>query len=279
MLVSVIIPLYQGNHYMNQLVTMLNNNYLSLNESPHSMEVIFVNDSPMITVEFDEIMPLFDYQIITNRCNMGIHGTRIQGLNKCNGEYVLFLDQDDLIADDCIYSQINSIGNNDFIISNGYIKELDGSKRAIFESINHQKCSLNLLFHYGYTNPIISPGQTLLKKNIIPYEWKEHIFRNNGADDHYLWLLLLEEKRSGAINERYLYTHVATGSNTSLNIQGMCASNMELINLLEGKVSEKKLNMLRRRVLYNASSNHNIFTKLKYIDVALTRKKFAKLKR
>lgn len=277
MLISVIIPFYKGNEYMKQLVTILNENYLYLSKTNNNVEVIFVNDSPTVSIKFDKVLPLFDYKIINNKHNLGIHGTRIQGLKKCNGDYVMFLDQDDLITEDCLYSQIITIKDYDFIVCNGYIKELDGSLNLIFKSLRHQQCCLNLQFHYGYTNPIISPGQVLLKKNIIPKEWTNYSFKNNGADDHYLWLLLLEEKRKGTINENCLYTHVATGNNTSLNIQGMAASNLELISLLQDKACKHNLDMLRRRVIYNASCNHNIITKLKFIDVALTKYKYSKL--
>ena len=67
MLISVIIPFYKGNEYMKQLVTILNENYLYLSKTNNNVEVIFVNDSPNVSIKFDKVLPLFDYKIINNK--------------------------------------------------------------------------------------------------------------------------------------------------------------------------------------------------------------------
>lgn len=279
MLVSIIIPFYHGNQYVNRMIDMINRNQKTVSsESGINLEVLVINDSPTTPVEIDYQKCGFDLRIVNNEHNIGIHKTRARGLDLCNGEYVLFLDQDDIITDDCIFSQAKHIDNFDFCISNGYILEKNGDRKAIFESINHQKCALNLDFHYGYTNPIISPGQVLIKKSCIPSEWKNNCFVNNGADDHFLWLLLLEKGNRGTINIEKLYTHVATGNNTSLNVQGMCASNMELIGFLKGIASPKKLRMLKRRTLYYGNHPEKLITKLLFFDVGINRKRFMRAK-
>lgn len=277
MLVSIVIPFYHGNKYLNQIMSMMRNNSNRSQKNGIDLECVIVNDSPDDDVQLVIDDFPFTVQIVNNQVNMGIHKTRIHGLEKCKGDYVLFLDQDDYISDDFIVSQVLAIGTSDFVVSNGYIQEMDGRKRPIFNSLAHQRCCLNLDYHYGYTNPIISPGQVLLKRSVIPDEWKKHFFTHNGADDHYLWLLLLENGQRGTLNEKCLYTHIATGTNTSLNVDEMCKSNMELVDLMSSIATKKRLKMLKRRSLYYGSNPERLFTKICFADVGIARRRFSRL--
>lgn len=274
--ISVVIPFYYGNAYIENLIKMLNRNYLALQEDI-AMEVLFVNDSPEEAIDFGSTSPLFKHRIINNIKNLGIHETRVRGLEQTEGEYILFLDQDDMIADDYLYRQSKNVCGYDFSICSGNFLLEDGSKKPIFVNRTHQMFCLDLDFHYACSNPIVSPGQVLIKKDVIPVEWKSTYLKNNGADDHLLWLLLLENNRNGVINDECLYTHISTGSNTSLNVDGMCASNLELIGFLEGKVNSKKLKQLRRQTLYYASHPEKVFTKIKFWDVGLRRKRYERI--
>lgn len=274
MTISVIIPFYYGNQYIDNLLCMLRRNQSELSKEKIGLEVVIINDSPSENVVIEEDLEEISILIFNNKQNLGIHKSRVNGLEKCHGDYVLFLDQDDLISAQCLLSHVLRIGNADFSVSNGYLLEINDLKKPIYTGEKHQNCCLNLDFHYGFNNPIISPGQVLIKKEAIPMQWKDHIFKNNGADDHYLWLLLLEQKKRGVINTDFLYTHVSTGNNTSLNIQEMCASSREMITLLKGIAKRNRLHMLERRVLYYSSNPEKLLTKLRFIDVALTRMYF-----
>ena len=99
--VSIIIPIYKGNGYIESLLNKIEKNY---QESQKEIEVIFVNDYPdeeiIINGQYD-----FKIEVINNKVNQGIHQTRINGLKKALGKYILFLDQDDEISDFFIKSQ------------------------------------------------------------------------------------------------------------------------------------------------------------------------------
>lgn len=270
MKVSIIIPFYYGNKYINKLLNVLNNNYIILNKNLNvTMEVIIVNDSPNEIINIhDKDRYTFDLLIESNTTNIGIHKTRIHGLNISTGDYILFLDQDDDISNDYIYSQMSKIKEKDFIISNGFSENNTKQKIDIYKNLRQQKLCLDLMCHYCLTNPIISPGQVIIKKDAIPNEWIEYSFLNNGADDHYLWLLLLEKNKKGEINENKIYTHKFTGENTSLNENLMTESNFELLNQLHGKISKWKYILFKRRLCYwkNKINKKNYFM---YLDAAL----------
>lgn len=279
MKVSIIIPYYNGEKYLSKLLHILNINYHKLAQISCEMEVLLINDSPWNEIVVSNLQYDFTLKIINNEKNSGIHKTRVNGLLHAEGQMILFLDQDDSISEDAILSQVVHLKDFDFVICNGYYEYENGEKREIYQNENHQACCLNIDYYYGYDNPIASPGQILIKKEVIPSDWIRHSLTANGADDYYLWLLLLENNRKGAINPDRLYTHVYTGNNASLNLKVMTDSDKEVITLLQGKVDPQRLNKFKRRVDYYSSNYDNIFTKIKYLDVWYNRRKFGKLKK
>ena len=76
---------------------------------------------------------IFKIEVINNKVNQGIHQTRINGLKKALGKYILFLDQDDEISDFFIKSQLEHIGDADLCIANG-IMESENGKCLIYKN-------------------------------------------------------------------------------------------------------------------------------------------------
>ena len=71
-----------------------------------NIELIIVNDSPYDIVEIPKIKIDFSFKIIDHEINSGIQQARVTGLKACSGDYVLFLDQDDVLVDDALLSQV-----------------------------------------------------------------------------------------------------------------------------------------------------------------------------
>ena len=70
------------------------------------LEFILVNDSPEEEIELETFKEYsFEYKVVVNERNMGIQKARINGLENSTGEYILFLDQDDEILPNYIFSQ------------------------------------------------------------------------------------------------------------------------------------------------------------------------------
>ena len=72
------------------------------------LEFILVNDSPADgSLEEDELIrnyvpdQAFELTAVNHTENQGIHAARLTGLSKAQGEYILFLDQDDAIFRQC----------------------------------------------------------------------------------------------------------------------------------------------------------------------------------
>ena len=268
-LVSVVVPYYHGSRYLSGLLQTLSRNADTLREEYDAeMEVILVNDSPEESLFIARELP-FSLNILVNPENSGIHRSRINGLKGANGEYILFLDQDDRIIDDCLVSQIGHIGKADFVIGNGYDEEADGGRHLIFTDQKQQICAADIRCHYYYNNLIRSPGQVLIRRRSIPDYWMEQKLRNNGSDDAFLWILMLCQGRKAAINENVVYEHVYTGENSSGDDSAMLRSQLEVAEYLRGIASPAGMKAFSRRAKYYCTSGR--LQKLKYFDVGIAR--------
>lgn len=231
--ISVIVPIYKGEKYIPNIYKMVSENYTTLNQTNKSkIELIFVNDCPQEPVKFVESTKSKDFvmKILQTDINRGIHGARSYGLQFASGEYILFLDQDDEIKPYYLLSQINILrqGEYDAVVSNGMINNY----KKIYATYQEQIEILSMEQYWNKGNRIISPGQVLLKRASIPTEWGKNILENNGADDYFLWMLMLKKKRQFVANTRVLYYHNPSRTDSSVTAECMQRSFIEVIELL-----------------------------------------------
>ena len=273
--VSVVIPYYHGSRFIPQILQMMSRNAEVMRQGCQAeMEVLIVNDSPEEELRIEKPVP-FKLRVLTNPENSGIHATRVHGLREAEGEFVLFLDQDDRITDICLESQLRHIGTADIVIGNGYDEEPGGGKHLIFSNARRQQAAASLNCHYYYNNLIRSPGQVLIRKSAIPEYWSEQIMTNNGSDDAFLWILMFCKGCKAVVNEDIVYEHVFTGENASGNDASMLRSQMEVTEYLKGIASPIGLWAFRRRAAYYCTdgSRHRLL----YPDVGLLRMLYSKL--
>lgn len=232
--ISIIVPFYNGNKYLNKIKSMVYNNLQTLG-TKMAIELIIVNDSPWVSINkslFNKENDGFSMQFVELRENIGIHGARVQGIKASSGKYILLLDQDDEISDNYLKSQLNSIGDSDVSVSNGF-RYIKNDKKKIYINQQSQK-KIKSIFYYAYLeNRILSPGHCLIKRDSIPTEWMQYKLSRNGADDLLLWILMLSKKRRFAVNPEYLYKHIDTGNNTSNNDNEMAKSTYEVCNIIK----------------------------------------------
>ncbi len=254
--ISVITSVYEGNRYLPALCGMMARNAGTLGERA-SLEYIIVNDSPWEKVVLPESDGSFSLSVIDNPENCGIHRSRIRGIAAAKGDYVLILDQDDAIEDDCLLSQLEAIGDRDVVVSNG-VKELDGGDKRIYRDRWKMSLVNREIIYLLAANQIVSPGQCLLRKNAIPAAWLENPMEKNGSDDLFLWLLYLERGTRFALNPRSLYVHKQVGDNLSNDLRKMCESDREMCEILErkGLLSPRSLGRRRRMVAFIAASGY-----------------------
>lgn len=155
-LVSIIVPVYNTREYLEQCVTSL------LSQTYGNIQIILVDDGS--TDGSDSICDAFvarDSRIqVIHQKNQGVSAARNRGLEKAQGEWVVFVDSDDFLPNTSLESLINS--NADLAI--GGITELDESG------------------NYLETQPHF-PFQVLTQKHALEMMFDESLWGYQG----YLW--------------------------------------------------------------------------------------------
>lgn len=271
--VSVITPFYKGNAYLENLFLCIRKNAEYAPEI--SIELVLVNDIPTYEIQYDNSwVKNFKLKVVHNQTNSGIQQSRIHGINAASGRFIIMLDQDDLLYENAICSQVQSIKDNDIVVGNGY-DENPVSNGKIYKSKRQQTHVQKLYYYYLVGNMIVSPGQCMIKKEAVPSEWCLNPVKNNGSDDLLLWILLLKENVKWTINTNILYRHVFTGDNVSADLDKMIASTNEVVGFLEkcNLISRTEVKLIERRIemrkMYEGKSvGAKILAYLKYPDIA-----------
>lgn len=223
--VSVIVPMYHGGQYVNAILEQIKRNAEYAPEV--GIELLLYNDCPEERISADGSAYAFEVRVVNAEKNVGIHGARVNGLKQASGEYILFLDQDDVICDNYIENQCRRIGDADAVVC----RLINGGRLHYTDTFRFEEV-ITKEFMLNHWCPIVSPGQVLLKKKSIPDIWKNNILTNNGADDYFLWLCMMAEGKRFALNQEVLFKHVITGRNTSENTNLMMDSEQEMLRIL-----------------------------------------------
>lgn len=231
--ISVIIPFYKGNKYLEELCQHLEKACIKFKEQ---IEVIIVNDSPDIDVNIELIKSdYYKLSIINHKINRGIHQARVTGTKAAIGKYILFLDQDDELDESFFQSMFYELENDtsiDFAFSNGIFEDENGVCKLILNSYGKVMAAMNYKSYLKVGNLLASPGQCLIRKKSIPKEWIQNIMKINCADDLLLWIMILKNGKNVYVN-KLLYHHISTGENASSDKVNGYLSNLEMCEILE----------------------------------------------
>ena len=125
--VSVIVPVYNVEKYLDQCITSI------INQTYQNIELILINDGSK-DKSFN-IMKKYKNNpkvIIFSQENHGAAYTRNFGLKKASGKYIMFVDSDDYISSDYIETYIDGFTNNIDVVLGGYSYNKQGQIKQIF---------------------------------------------------------------------------------------------------------------------------------------------------
>ena len=97
-LVSIIVPVYKVENYLNDCIKSIQK------QTYKNLEIILVDDgSPDSCPEICDKLAETDERIkVIHKCNGGLADARNAGINIASGEYITFVDSDDLLLNDMI---------------------------------------------------------------------------------------------------------------------------------------------------------------------------------
>ncbi|EOU2021355.1 glycosyltransferase family 2 protein, partial [Clostridium perfringens] len=106
MKISIIVPVYNVENYLEKCIDSI------LSQSYKNIELILINDGSLD--KSGEICDRYksDNVKIIHKKNTGLSETRNLGIKASTGEYLMFVDSDDWIVEDCISEIVNLIKEN-----------------------------------------------------------------------------------------------------------------------------------------------------------------------
>lgn len=111
-LVSIVVPIYNVEKYLDRCITSL------INQTYKNIEIILVDDGSTDSSGkiADEYEKMHKYIKVYHKENGGLSDARNYGLLKANGEYILYVDSDDYIELDSCEILMNKAKNADIIV-------------------------------------------------------------------------------------------------------------------------------------------------------------------
>lgn len=212
-LVSIIIPVYNGEKYIESVKKSIDN------QSFQDFEVIFVNDGS--TDESYAVLKKIaaddEKCIVIDQPNKGVSAARNRGLESARGEYVTFVDVDDQLHPLFLEIMIERIKDNTILSickSGDHVEVIDKEKINIL--VKPQKELLEN-FLYGVIRTgvwgIVVEKKVLSEHNLYFEEGFKY-----SEDLHMVWRMLCHTKKAVIIEAPlYIYNIVENSAMTKMN--------------------------------------------------------------
>jgi hypothetical protein len=247
-LVSVIIPAYNSSDF---IVDALSSVFA---QTFQDFEVIVVNDGSPDTEELDRVLEPYLARITyLQQPNRGPAAARNAGIRRAQGEYVAFLDSDDIWEPEFLASQLSlfeSQPGTDLVYANlrlfgdspragrDYMRECPSQGPATFESVLCEKCQIPTTATVARRHALVDAG--LFDESL------------RISEDYDLWLRIA--RRGGRIlyQRRVLARHRLHGESLAADPQTV----FETASLVLGKLdrefdlSADQRTLLRHRMAY-----------------------------
>jgi glycosyltransferase involved in cell wall biosynthesis len=232
---SIIIPVYQVEEYIESTISSL----ICAIGKRTNVEVIFINDGTL-DLSFEIVkshLKSFTHAVLLEQKNVGLSGTRNRGFSASSGEYLWFVDSDDMINEDAIsnflsyQAQFNadvfSVGHQ-VLGGDGFNLSLD---MPSFSSIS----GVEVLNNYVYLSPVMFYiyRRDFLVENDLSFE--ANIYHEDAL---FTIEVMLSAKTVVRITAPfYIYrirpSSIMTGGNDRLHVSGMLTVVERIFFLLE----------------------------------------------
>lgn len=180
--ISVLMPVYNTNlNFLKEAIDSI------LEQTYQNWELIILNDGSNNDIE-SLITQYVDSRIFyfCNECNKGIAYTRNKLLSLANGEYIAYLDSDDIAIQNRLEIQYKFLKNNPNIdICGGWLEEYPYTNIRKFPLTDEEIKYYMLFIGDVIANPTVMMKKSFIKRINLEYK-KEKI------EDYQVWLDFLE---------------------------------------------------------------------------------------
>lgn len=158
-MISIVIPCYNQAHFLKDAIESI------LIQTYQNYEIIVVNDGS--TDETSRVVNRFENVILIEQNNQGLSASRNNGLKKCNGEFIVFLDADDSLCPNALEIGFNAFKEHpDCVFVSGLSQLVDepGKPRWTVQPITYSNDNYESLLRFNF---IWSPSNVMYRRALF----------------------------------------------------------------------------------------------------------------
>jgi len=130
-LVSVIVPVYNVQAYLNDCLESI------LEQTYQNLEIICVEDQSTddsLSILKEYAARFSQIHLLENEINLGLSGSRNRGMKQARGQYIYFVDSDDMLTPNCIERFIGEAESTDADIVFCHYEEINSSGGTFYDT-------------------------------------------------------------------------------------------------------------------------------------------------
>jgi glycosyltransferase involved in cell wall biosynthesis len=223
-LVSVLMPVYNGDKYIKEAIQSL------LEQTYSNFEIIVIDDGSNDNTQFVVENEFSDSRIhyIRNEKNLGNIENMNKGLNFCHGKYIARMDQDDIALPQRFEKQVALMEDDSSIVLCGTSLNRFSTEYSIIDNRGggDEKMKPLLMFDTAVNHPSSMFRRSVLIENNLKYPL-DYLY----AEDYGLWYQL--SKYGKIVNlPDILLRYRMHGSNLSMKFNASQFDNMSKVRLI-----------------------------------------------
>lgn len=262
--VSIIVPIYNVQDYLEESIQSMRN------QTYENLEIILINDGS--TDSSEEICLKHSNEderiVLISQINGGAAAAKNTGLRKATGEYITFVDSDDILPEDSIEYRVNLLEKENADIVQGKFSNLftDGLE-TVYQKSSYVICSQREYmkqFLMNWENALF--WNKLFKREII-----NNIFFLEGRciDDEFFTYKTVFKASKIVISERIIYYYRMRVSSAIHNTKNNIQKQRDQIDFMYFRyldIKEKYDNEICKIYIENLADNYLQFFRKRNID-------------
>ncbi|OFZ00607.1 MAG: hypothetical protein A3K10_03660 [Bacteroidetes bacterium RIFCSPLOWO2_12_FULL_31_6] len=227
-LVSIIIPCYNAEKYIAETIASV------INQTYSNWELIIVNDGSTdnsIAILNQFLEKEIRIQLI-NKTNSGVSDTRNKGLEVASGEFVTFLDADDVWHITNLEKKVNFLTSTDYDVVYSYCQMMDENSNTLDEILKGENDPIVEDFLSLKANYNTAPSGVVFKKQVLEKIKGYDTNLSNNADQDILIQTLAQGFKIDVIQE-VLWDYRIHDENMSKNVDVLEKDSLYLFHKCE----------------------------------------------
>lgn len=213
-LLTIIIPVYNVEAYLPACLDSV------INQTYNDLEIVVVDDgSTDGSGKICDAYAEHDTRIrVIHQSNSGVSAARNKGINDARGEYIYFLDGDDVLSIDCIELLARPLERKqyDFVIGQAIVEGTDREYPVLEMKDGEVIGNAAIVHHYTHGDFYMMVWNKLIKSEFIKSNklfFKEGVY--GGEDDVWSLEVVLAAESMYAVNAAHYHYKINEGSYTN----------------------------------------------------------------